>query len=99
MRGAVRVARRLETERRGGRCRQAYAGVAFRRPSGVERTCLLALGEIFAIVLKAHGFGLGEASQHDAADLARVAVTVGIEGPAPLPGGDPHGERLRLGGW
>src|SRR5215472_18565767 len=95
MGGAARIARRFETERRGGGRREANAGVALRRQLGVERTGLVALREIVPVVVEAHGLGLGEASQHGVAELARVALVVGIERPAPFPGVDPHRERAR----
>src|SRR6516164_1008857 len=95
MGGAARIARRFETERRGGGRREADAGVALRRQLGVKRTGLVALREIVPVVLEAHGLGLDEASQHGAADFARVALAVGIERPAPFPGVDPHRERAR----
>src|SRR5262245_54331716 len=87
------IARRFETERRGGGRGEADAGVALRRQLGVKRTGLVALREVVPVVLETHGLGVGEAGQHGAAELARVALAVGIERPAPFPAVDPHRER------
>src|SRR6516164_10632818 len=95
MGGAAWIARRVETERRCGGCGEADAGVALRRQLGVERAGLVALREVFPVVVEAHGLGLGKAGEHGATELARVALAVGIERPAPFPRVDPHRERAR----
>src|SRR6516225_1131835 len=95
MGGAAWIARRGETERRGGGRGEADAGVALRRQLGVERAGLVALRQVVPVVVEAHRFGIGEAGEHGAAELARVALAVGVERPAPFPAVDPHRERAR----
>src|SRR5262249_3214788 len=73
-------------------------GVALRRQLAVERAGLVALCEVVSVVVEAHGLGLGEAGEHGAAELARVALAGGIERPAPFPAVDPHRERARWRG-
>ena len=78
----------VEAEGRGGRRGKADAGIALRRQLRVERARLLALREVVAVIVEAHGLGLGEPLEHDAADLARVALAIGVERPARFPAVD-----------
>ena len=62
----------------------------------IDRADLLARLEVGAIVVERHRLGFGEPVEHDAAELARVAVAIGVERPAALPGVDPYRQRPRL---
>ncbi len=87
----------FETHRRGSRGGQADAGVAIGGELGIERARHLALGEVVAIILEAHGLGLGQPGEADLAELARVPLAVGVERPAAFPCVDAHGERTGAG--
>ena len=67
-----------------------------RRQLGIERAVLVALREIAAIVVERHRLRLGEAIEHDAAELVRVALAIGVERPAQFPAVDPQREGARF---
>jgi len=54
------------------------------------------LHEIGAVFVEGHGLGFGESREHDAAELARIPLAIGIERPARFPTVDAHRERARL---
>lgn len=61
-----------------------------RRARHRARAVFITLGDVAAVVVKAHRFGFGKPVKQRAAELARIAIAIGVERPAPFPGIDAH---------